>query len=64
MKMLCQEDIMEYFEFLAQETRENNMPVFNNFIHEYPGFANKEELLKEIAEEDSESEDELEPAKI
>ena len=62
--MLCQEDIMEYFEFLAQKTRENNMPVFNNFIHEYPGFINKDEMLKELSEYNSESEDELEPAKI
>lgn len=55
--MLFQEDIMTYFEFIAQELKNKNLPIFNNFIHEYPGFVSKDEL-----EEESEDEEDLETA--
>lgn len=53
--MLFQEDIMEYFEFVAQEMREKNLPILNFLVHDYPGFISKEDVVPE--DEESEEED-------
>jgi len=52
--MLFQEDIMEYFEFMAQEMREKNLPVLNFLVHDYPGFNSKEDTIPEEEESDDE----------
>jgi hypothetical protein len=56
--MVYQEDIMEYFEKVAVELREKNIPIFNKFVSEYPGFIDKESARKqeEILEDNDENE--------
>ena len=49
--MLYQEDIMEYFEHVASELRDKHIPIFNNFIFEYPGFIDKDSARKKELEE-------------
>jgi len=43
--MLYQEDIMRYFYQISSDLREENIPVFNNIIFNYPGFPKKEDII-------------------
>jgi len=49
--MLYQEDIMRYFYQISSDLREENIPVFNNIIFNYPGFPKKEDIMRDESEE-------------
>lgn len=57
--MIYQEDIMSYFDEITRQLREENIPIFNNIIMEYPGFPSKEIdfKYKEVSEDESDIED-------
>tara|TARA_R110001599_G_scaffold284542_1_gene486559 strand:- start:459 stop:623 length:165 start_codon:yes stop_codon:yes gene_type:complete len=49
--MLYQEDIMLYFSQISSDLREEDIPVFNNIIFNYPGFPKKEDITIGESEE-------------
>jgi hypothetical protein len=55
--MIYQEDVMLYFDEISRQLREENIPIFNNIIYDYPDFPNRDEEAKFVGEEESESEE-------
>jgi hypothetical protein len=56
--MLCQEEVIEFFEKLALDLKENYIPILNELGSDYPGFMSKDEIQDSKAEyNDSEEED-------
>lgn len=56
--MLYQEDIMIYFDGLATQMREENIPIYNNVIRDYPGFISADKIV-DPADNSDESEEDL-----
>ena len=56
--MIYQEDIMLYFDEISRKLREDDIPIFNNIIMDYPGFPSKEDIYNEESDyEESDYED-------
>ena len=49
-KMLYQEDIFRFFEFVAHDLRKDNIPILDNLFYDYPGFLTWEEEEKKEKE--------------
>ena len=45
--MLTQEDIFEFMLDIAEYMRNENIPILNNIIHDFPGIPSKEDLVEE-----------------
>lgn len=56
--MIYQEDVMFYFDEISRQLREENIPIFNNVIMDYPGFPSKEDRYSYEEGSDEESENE------
>ena len=56
--MICQEDIIQFFERMSWQLRQENIPVLNELAMDYPGFLNYDEINKIIEEETDEEEEE------
>ena len=52
--MLFVDDIMCYFDEVSRSLREENIPIFNNVIMDYPGFSEKEAFYQINEETDDE----------
>jgi hypothetical protein len=50
--MLYQEDIVCYFDKIVGELRDENIPIFNNIITDYPGFFSKEINYPDTSDEE------------
>ena len=48
--MLYQEDIMRYFYQISWDLKDENIPIFNNIILNYPGFIKKEDIVFDDSE--------------
>ncbi len=56
--MIYQEDVMLYFDRISCQLRDENIPIFNNVIMDYPEFPSKEDRRSRDEGSDEESEDE------
>ena len=60
--MLTQEDLFVFFENMAKELRDENIPIMNIYGAEekFPGVLYRDEIRKLIEENKSDNEDEIE----
>lgn len=54
--MITQEDIYFFFENIAEEFRNQNIPILNNIMHDFKNYPYRENL--EVIDEQEQSEDE------
>lgn len=46
-KMVCQEDIFDFFVELSKKMEIDAYPILDNLVYEFPGFASYDEIMEE-----------------